>query len=173
MAYLGLGLGIGLSSGRGGGTPTPTPTPFAKLGPGATWDGTSSSGGTAPAESTTPLGTLVQDEKFTGGFSAVPGQWINGTGVKITVCGLPPQDPNSTTINYFKECLFWMNGNSVTVTDWSVNDTPVLLHDGPTIAQGSIGFAVEIDMGQGAVKAGDAILYAHLRGDHGLERRDR
>jgi hypothetical protein len=170
---LGLGLGLWTQCG-GGGTPTPTPT-FAQIGPGDAWTGAAGSGGTAPAESATPLGTLVQDEKFIGGFALAPGAWIHGTGIKVSAVGLPPQDPATDTINYFKEAVFYCEGNTVTVTDWSVNNTPVTLHDGTVAPQGSIGFAAEIIPGTGLAPgnatAGDMVLYCYLRGDHGLERR--
>lgn len=172
MAGLSLGLGLGLSTRAiSGGTPTPTPTPTPLLAPSTSWDGTTSwVGRTVPTESTTPLGTLVQDEKFGGYFSAVPGMWVHGSGKKITVLGLPPQPTDSTTINYFKEAVFWLEGTTTTVTNWSVSDNPVLMPDGTTMPQGSIGFTVEIGAGLGSIKSGDAVLYCTLRGDHGLER---
>lgn len=141
------------------------------LSPGASWNGTAGSGGAAPAASATPLGTLVPDETVTGNFADVPNRWVHGTGDKISVVCLPPQDPATTAINYMKEVEFWLEGNSVTVTDWSVNDTPRLMPDGTFAPQGTIGFAVEIGAGTGAVTAGEAILYAYMRGEHGLERR--
>ena len=141
------------------------------LQPGLHWKGVAGSGGTAPAQSDQPLGSLVPDERFTGGFSAIPGQWVHGEGIRITALGLPPQSSDSETINYFKEAVFFLEGNSVTVTDWSVNQTPVRMHDGTMAPQGSIGFSVEIGAGVGTVTAGDAVLYCYLRGEHGLERR--
>jgi len=141
------------------------------LRPGRNWNGTAGSGGTAPAQSDVPMGTLVPDERFIGGFSAAPGQWIHGEGIRITALGLPPQSANSSEINYFKEAVFYLEGNTVTVTDWSVNQTPVRMYDGRMAPQGSIGFSVEIGAGEGPVTAGDAILYCYLRGEHGLERR--
>lgn len=141
------------------------------LRPGRAWKGVAGSGGTAPAQSDVPLGTLVPDERFTGGFSAAPGQWVHGEGIRITALGLPPQPADSSEINYFKEAVFYLEGNTVTVTEWSVNQTPVRLYDGRMVPQGSIGFSVEIGAGDGAVTAGDAILYCYLRGEHGLERR--
>jgi Putative Ig domain len=140
------------------------------LSPAASWPGTPDHV-TAPDESTTPSGTLVPDEQFTAVFSAIPGQWVHGQGVKITVVGLPPQPAATDAINYFKECAFFLEGSSALVTDWSVNDMPVTLWDGRVIPQGSIGFTVEIGAGVGAVKAGDAVLYAYVRAEHGLERR--
>lgn len=141
------------------------------LQPGPRWTGVAGSGGAPAAQSDQPLGTLVPDERFTGGFSAVPGQWIHGEGIRITALGLPPQPAAGDAINYFKEAVFYLEGNSVTVTEWSVNPTPVRLYDGTMVPQGSIGFSVEIGAGEGAVTAGDAILYCFLRGEHGLERR--
>jgi len=141
------------------------------LRPGRRWNGTAGSGGAAPLQSDTPNGTLVPDERFTGGFSAIPGQWVHGEGIRITALGLPPQAADSDRINYFKEAVFFLEGNSVTVTEWSVNQTPVRMHDGSMAPQGSIGFSVEIGPGEGAVAGGDAILYCYLRGEHGLERR--
>jgi hypothetical protein len=141
------------------------------LRPGRNWNGTAGSGGTAPAQSEVPRGTLVPDERFIGGFSAAPGQWIHGEGIRITALGLPPQSADSSEINYFKEAVFYLEGNTVTVTDWSVNQTPVRMYDGRMAPQGSIGFSVEIGAGEGPVTAGDAILYCYLRGEHGLERR--
>ncbi|SFJ22448.1 hypothetical protein SAMN03159338_1119 [Sphingomonas sp. NFR04] len=141
------------------------------LRPGRNWNGTAGSGGTARAQSDVPRGTLVPDERFIGGFSAAPGQWVHGEGMRITALGLPPQSANSSEINYFKEAVFYLEGNTVTVTDWSVNQTPVRMYDGRMAPQGSIGFAVEIGAGEGPVTAGDAILYCYLRGEHGLERR--
>ncbi len=141
------------------------------LQPGPGWTGVAGSGGRPPAESDRPFGTLVPDERFTGGFSAVPGQWIHGEGIRITALGLPPQPVGAAAINYFKEAVFYLEGNSITVTEWSVNTTPVRSHDGTMIPQGSIGFSVEIGAGEGDVTAGDAILYCFLRGEHGLERR--
>ncbi|MHA6720025.1 hypothetical protein ACX40Y_11310 [Sphingomonas sp. RS6] len=113
----------------------------------------------------------MPDERFTGGFSAVPGEWLHGEGIRITALGLPPQPASGGEINYFREAEFYLEGNSVTVTEWSVNQTPVRMHDGSVAPQGSIGFSVEIGAGEGAVTAGDAILYCYLRGEHGLERR--
>jgi hypothetical protein len=141
------------------------------LQPGARWTGVAGSGGEPPAQSDRPLGALVPDERFTGGFSAVPGQWVHGEGIRITALGLPPQPADGDAINYFKEALFFLEGNSVKVTDWSVNQTPVRMHDGRMAPQGSIGFSVEVGPGEGAVSGGDAILYCFLRGEHGLERR--
>lgn len=141
------------------------------LQPGPRWTGRPGSGGEVPAQSHTPLGTLVPDERFIGGFSAIPGQWVHGRGIRITALGLPPQAAEGNALNYFKEAVFVLEGNSVTVTEWSVNNTPVRMHDGTTMPQGSIGFSVEIGAGEGAVTAGDAILYCYLRGEHGLERR--
>ncbi|WP_294258480.1 hypothetical protein [uncultured Sphingomonas sp.] len=141
------------------------------LRPGRRWNGTAGSGGTPPAQSDMPRGTLVPDERFIGGFSAAPGQWVHGEGIRITALGLPPQSADSSEINYFKEAVFYLEGNSVTVTEWSVNQTPVRMYDGRMVPQGSIGFSVEIGAGDGPVTAGDAILYCYLRGEHGLERR--
>jgi hypothetical protein len=141
------------------------------LRPGRRWNGTAGSGGAAPLQSATPSGTLVPDERFTGGFSAIPGQWVHGEGIRITALGLPPQAADSDQINYFKEAVFFLEGNSLTVTEWSVNQTPVRMHDGTMAPQGSVGFSVEIGPGEGAVSGGDAILYCYLRGEHGLERR--
>ncbi|MET3711068.1 hypothetical protein ABIC65_001770 [Sphingomonas trueperi] len=141
------------------------------LRPGRKWNGTAGSGGTPPAQSDVPQGTLVPDERFIGGFSAAPGQWIHGEGIRITALGLPPQTADGSDINYFKEAVFYLEGNTATVTEWSVNQTPVRLYDGRMVPQGSIGFSVEIGAGEGPVTAGDAILYCYLRGEHGLERR--
>lgn len=141
------------------------------LGPGRGWKGSAGSGGDAPAQSDAPRGTQVPDERFIGGFSATPGQWIHGEGVRITALGLPPQSADGSDVNYFKEAVFYLEGNSITVTEWSVNQTPVRMYDGRMAPQGSIGFSVEIGAGEGAVTAGDAILYCYLRGEHGLERR--
>ncbi|MBC9032792.1 hypothetical protein IAG41_10350 [Sphingomonas sp. JC676] len=141
------------------------------LRPGRRWNGAAGSGGTAPLQSNTPSGSLVPDERFTGGFSAIPGQWVHGEGIRITALGLPPQAAGSDQINYFREAVFFLEGNTVTVTEWSVNRTPVRMHDGTMAPQGSVGFSVEIGPGEGAVSAGDAILYCYLRGEHGLERR--
>lgn len=155
-----------------GPTPTPTPTPLHVLSPPTGWDGTTTWVGrpTPPTPSSTPLGTLVPDEIYTGGFSSPPGDWVDREGIAITALGLPPQPADSATINYFKEAVFWLEGETWTVTDWSVNDTEVLLHTGQMGVQGSVGAAVEIGPGIGAVKGGDAELYCTLRGDHGLER---
>lgn len=141
------------------------------LQPGSAWTGKAGSGGTPPPQSDKPFGTLVPDERFTGNFSAIPGQWIHQSGTRITALGLPPQPAESGELNYFKEAVFYLEGNSVTVTEWSVNPTPVAMPDGTMAPQGSIGFSVEIGAGEGAVTAGDAILYCYLRGEHGLERR--
>jgi hypothetical protein len=141
------------------------------LQPGTRWNGTAGSGGQPAEQSDRPLGSLVPDERFTGGFSAIPGQWVHGEGIRITALGLPPQPAEGEALNYFKEAEFFLEGSSVTVTEWSVNQTPVRLHDGKMAPQGSIGFSVEIGAGQGSVTAGDAILYCFLRGEHGLERR--
>lgn len=141
------------------------------LQPGPKWNGTQGSGGQPSAQSDQPRGNLVPDERFTGGFSAIPGQWIHGPGIRITALGLPPQPAEGEALNYFEEAVFYLEGNSVTVTEWSVNQTPVRMHDGTVAPQGSIGFSVEIAAGEGAVTAGDAMLYCFLRGEHGLERR--
>ncbi len=145
--------------------------PAGVLQPGPRWNGSAGSGGEPQPQSDRPLGQFVPDERFTGGFSAIPGQWIHGAGIRITALGLPPQPADGEAINYFKEAVFYLEGNSVTVTEWSVNPTPVRMHDGTTMPQGSIGFSVEIAAGEGEVTAGDAILYCYLRGEHGLERR--
>jgi len=153
---------------------TTTPLSVASGGilrPGRRWNGTAGSGGEPPAQSDQPLGRLLPDERFTGGFSAAPGEWVHGEGIRITALGLPPQPADGDEINYFKEAVFYLEGNAVRVTEWSVNKTPVRLYDGTTAPQGSIGFSIELGAGEGPVTAGDAILYCYLRGEHGLERR--
>lgn len=121
------------------------------LTPGPLWNGTSGSGGTAPAENSVVNGSGFS-QKAIGNFDEYPYVWVEDNNHTITV-GAAIGDRG-----WISSIYFWMEGNSISVTSQTINSRT-----------GSIGWCVTPQ--STATVNGDATLYAYIRPVNGYERR--
>lgn len=149
-----------------------TRAPIAVLNPPSGWDGTRTWGSrpSLPVASLTPYGIYSQDEQVTGNLLVTPGQWIHQKDKFVTAVFFGPQMTDMDLLNYSAEAVFWLEGNTVSVTEWSKIMVNTLQLDGSYAMMPQIGFTVELGAGLGSVTAGDATIAVTMRAQHGLER---
>lgn len=149
------------------------PDPDGILRPSSAWTGYAGTGGLPRSRSDAVFGPVALPERPSIAFAnLIPYQWINEETI-ISVVGLPITAGTypDTPLNYMDTVEFFCEGTTITVSDWTMSDQPILLPDGTTIPALTPAYNIKLGAGAGAKKSGEIKIYAFARGVYGMEER--